>query len=101
MLLYRRTRTNGLQMNDSDEDEGKDKVSNQRQFDKYTEKTGELSESQSRRRGRVCEWQPDSMRRCNQLHHRNLEPESRLDSNWTTAQDASSADDTDLDFVRD
>ena len=41
------------------------------------------------------------MRRCNQINHRNLEPGSRLDSNWTTAQDASSANNTDMDFVRD
>ena len=39
-------------------------------------------------------------RRRNQLNYPNIEPESRLDSDWTTAQDPSSAGDTDMYFVR-
>ncbi|KAJ5201016.1 hypothetical protein N7449_005819 [Penicillium cf. viridicatum] len=89
-------------MDDLDEDENKDIRFTQRQFDKYTEKAGELgdSEDEEAKSGNGIRHQPDARRRRNRLNYRNIEPESRLDSNWTSAQDVSSAGDTDMDFVR-
>ncbi|OQE71307.1 hypothetical protein PENNAL_c0107G08861 [Penicillium nalgiovense] len=88
-------------MDDLDEDENKDKRFTQRRFDQYTEKAGELSDSEDEeeKSSNGIRRQPGTIRRRNQLNHRNVEPESRLDSDWTTAQDASSAGDTDMDSV--
>ncbi|KAF4765818.1 hypothetical protein HAV15_003265 [Penicillium sp. str.  len=89
-------------MDDLDKDENKDTRFTQRRFDKYTEKAGELSDSEDEeeKSANGIRRQPGTIRRRNQLNDRNLEPESWLDSNWTTAHDASSVDDTDMAFVR-
>jgi histone deacetylase 1/2 len=89
-------------MDDLDEDDNKDTRFTQRRFDKYTEKAGELSDSEDEeeKSANGIRRQPGTIRRRNQLNYRNLEPESRLDSDGTTAKDASSAGDTDMDIVR-
>ncbi|CAI7649666.1 unnamed protein product [Penicillium palitans] len=86
---------------DLDKDKNKDKRFTKRRFDQYTEKAGELSDSEDEeeKSANSIRRQLGTIRRRNQLNHRNLEPESRLDSDWTTAQDASSAGDTDMDSV--
>jgi len=82
-------------MDDLDEDENKDKRFTQRRFDQYTEKAGELSDSEDEEENAAngVRRQPGAIRRRNQVNYRNLEPDSGLDSGMATPQDASSAAD--------
>jgi histone deacetylase 1/2 len=86
-------------LDDLDEDENKDKRFTQRRFDQYTEKAGELSDSEDEEENAAngVRRQPGAIRRRNQTNYRNLEPDSGLDSGMATPQDASSAADGDLD----
>jgi histone deacetylase 1/2 len=64
--------------------------------------TEELSDSEDEEKNcHGIRRKPDAIRRRNQLNYRNLEPESNLVSIWTIARDASSADDTDMEFALD
>lgn len=85
-------------MDDLDEDENKDKRFTQRRFDKYTEKAGELSDSEDEEEkvANGIRRQSGTIPCRNQVSYRNLDPESRLDINWTITQDTSSAGDTDI-----
>ncbi|KAJ5117486.1 hypothetical protein N7448_011118 [Penicillium atrosanguineum] len=78
-------------MDDLDEDENKDKRFTQRRLDKYTEKDGELSDSENEEgnsaNGVRC--QPGTTRRRNKINYRNLRQGSGLDSGWTALQDSS------------
>ncbi|KAJ5130970.1 uncharacterized protein N7515_007009 [Penicillium bovifimosum] len=80
-------------MDDLDEDENKDKRFTQRRFDQRTEKAGELSDSEDEDENSAngVRRQPGAARRRNQTNHRNLEPESGMDSAIATPRNASSA----------
>jgi histone deacetylase 1/2 len=86
-------------LDDLDDDENKDKRFTQRRFDQYTEKAGELSDSEDEEENAAngVRRQPGAIRRRNQINYRNLEPDSGLDSGMATPQDASSAADGDMD----
>lgn len=86
-------------MDDLDEDDNKDKRFTQRRFDQYTEKAGELSDSEDEEENAAngVRRQPGAIRRRNQVNYRNLEPDSGLDSGMATPQDASSAADAEID----
>lgn len=86
-------------MDDLDEDENKDRRFTQRRFDQYTEKAGELSDSEDEEENAAngVRRQPGAIRRRNQTNYRNLEPDSGLDSGMATPQDASSAADAEID----
>lgn len=90
-------------MDDLDEDENKDKRFTQRRFDQYTEKVGELSDSEDEEENAAngVRRQPGAIRRRNQVNYRNLEPDSGLDSGMATPQDASSAADGEVDSTLD
>ncbi|KAJ5456177.1 hypothetical protein N7530_011451 [Penicillium desertorum] len=85
-----------------DQDENKDTRPTQRRFDKYTEKVGELSDSEDEeeKTANGIRRQPGTVRRRKQLSYRTLDSESRLDSICTTTHDTSSVDDTDIAAVR-
>lgn len=90
-------------MDDLDDDENKDKRFTQRRFDQYTEKAGELSDSEGEEENAAngVRRQPGAIRRRNQVNYRNLEPDSGLDSGMATPQDASSAADGEMDSTVD
>jgi histone deacetylase 1/2 len=90
-------------MDDLDEDENKDKRYTQRRFDQYTEKAGELSDSEDEEENAAngVRRQPGAIRRRNQVNYRNLEPDSGLDSGMATPQDASSAAEGEMDSTLD
>lgn len=90
-------------MDDLDDDENKDKRFTQRRFDQYTEKAGELSDSEDEEENAAngVRRQPGAIRRRNQVNYRNLEPDSGLDSGMATPQDASSAADGEMDSTLD
>jgi histone deacetylase 1/2 len=90
-------------MDDLDDDENKDKRFTQRRFDQYTEKAGELSDSEDEEENAAngVRRQPGAIRRRNQVNYRNLEPDSGLDSGMATPQDASSAADGEMDSTAD
>ncbi|CAG8336521.1 unnamed protein product [Penicillium salamii] len=90
-------------MDDLDDDENKDKRFTQRRFDQYTEKAGELSDSEDEEENAAngVHRQPGAIRRRNQVNYRNLEPDSGLDSGMATPQDASSAADGEMDSTLD
>ncbi|KAJ5340945.1 hypothetical protein N7541_010069 [Penicillium brevicompactum] len=90
-------------MDDLDDDENKDKRFTQRRFDQYTEKAGELSDSEDEEENAAngVRRQPGAVRRRNQVNYRNLEPDSGLDSGMATPQDASSAADGEMDSTVD
>jgi histone deacetylase 1/2 len=90
-------------MDDLDDDENKDKRFTQRRFDQYTEKAGELSDSEDEEENAAngVRRQPGAIRRRNQANYRNLEPDSGLDSGMATPQDASSAADGEMDSTTD
>ncbi|CAI7604189.1 unnamed protein product [Penicillium bialowiezense] len=90
-------------MDDLDDDENKDKRFTQRRFDQYTEKAGELSDSEDEEENAAngVRRQPGAIRRRNQVNYRNLEPDSGLDSGMATPQDASSAADGEMDSTVD
>lgn len=79
-------------MDDLDEDKNKDKRFSQRRLDKYTEKDGELSDSEDEEGksafGVRC--QPGTTRRRNEINYRNLRQGSGLDSGCTPLQDSPS-----------
>ncbi|KAJ5294462.1 hypothetical protein N7508_009283 [Penicillium antarcticum] len=90
-------------LDDLDEDENKDKRFTQRRFDQYTEKAGELSDSEDEEENAAngVRRQPGAIRCRNQVNYRNLEPDSGLDSGMATPQDASSAADGEMDSTLD